>query len=440
MKIIMNILSIIMIVWMSMGCGKEPMPSPCKLPDCSDTIKWVFKQADSLGVMPILWYKVAHAPDTSASHQWCFATEDGVILVNQIQDGYNFPYVRFLDRQTGEEKWYWDGLKSDYYSDIQYISERNLLMVKQGNKNAILNTKTGEVLMNTSLPQEAELLNSPKGRILGEYFYTSIMKRQNDSKNTIDYSTVMRTRIDDGNSWEKLYTLYDNEIAGYTPDFNNTELWMHPNTGDSILLINNRLFHWENYQIGKPFSTLERSDVIAYNLSKRKVEWTIDSICKVSSIGTQFLLDRNFMYFHEGDQLTKIDLLNPQKKLYSYFRFGGHGVIDRDNNRIIGQSLGLSSCALDHYQVNWKWSNDDFGSNGLELFEGYIYTADEHGDLYVINATTGKIVFQEYSLGMLPNSYILGMRGRASVDRKHRLLYCSDLWGTYCLKLPERWE
>ncbi|MCO6459977.1 MAG: hypothetical protein J5I59_01120 [Saprospiraceae bacterium] len=430
----------VLMTLMSMGCTKEPMPSPCKLPDCSDTTKWVFDPPDSMGVMPVLWYKLAHGPDTSGSYQWCFATEDGVVLVNEYEEDQNVPYVRFLDRETGEEKWYWDGIKTDSYSDIQFLPDREILMVKDWRKNAVLDVRTGKEMMNVSLPSVPEMLNSPQGRILGNYFFTFIMRRWNNSIGTTDYSFVMRTRIDDGLHWDTLYTLNDYEISGYTPDFSNVELWMHPQTGDSIILINNRLFHWENYQKGKPINTLERSDVIAYNLSKRKVEWTIDSICKVSQLYEQFHIVKNSAFFSSNDRGTAVINLLNGKIIKEDIPAGIH-LLDTVNNELIGRGAERIYRFDEFGNIVKSFDFPDYVNlNGMELFEGYLYFSSYYGDLYVVNATTGKIVFQHFSIAMFVPQSVLGMRGRASVDRKHRLLYCSDLWGTYCLKIPDKWE
>jgi len=422
------------------GCMKHPIPSPCKLPDCSDTVKYTFKQPDSFGSLPILWYKIAHAPDTSASNQWCFATEEGVILVNTLEDQYNTPYVRFLDRVTGEEKWYWNNLKGDSYSDIQYMEDRNLLMIKFWRNNAVLNTANGVELFSSTLPDNFET-SSPNGQVIGNYFYTSLLKNNSDPKTGTDYAKVIRTRLDDGKSWETIYTRTENEINGFTPYFHNMKLWIHPNTQDSIILINNRMYHWERHMDYGPNSGVERTDVIAYNLSKRKVEWVIDSICKSSSINDPFLIIGNSAFFKEGNYFSKIDLLNHDNQYFKYKDFGGGAIYDSINNNIIGMSLGISSVSVNSQHINWSLSNPSMTNQGdIELFEGYIYVLDPHEELYVINATTGKIVFKQFSLGMLPGRSILGMRGRASIDRVNRLLYCSDLWGTYCLKLPDKWE
>ena len=77
--------------------------------------------------------------------------------------------------------------------------------------------------------------------------------------------------------------------------------------------------------------------------------------------------------------------------------------------------------------MDWNYSKD-------------IYTQDDGGDLYVFNASTGKIVFQHFSQAMFVPQSVLGMDGRCSVDKEHRLLYAADKYGVYCMKLPEKWE
>ena len=423
------------------SCTPEPLPkpNPCKLPDCSDTIKYVWKRPDSLGPMKIMWYSIGHTSDTSYCAEWNYATEDGVIAVRPLATGSGKTYIRKLDKETGNEKWYWDGINTDAYSDIQYVPERNLMMVKQWSKNALINTSVGSPLFNTVIPQQYETSN-PKGTVIGDYFYISSITQDRNSGKKHEFSKLLRTRIDDGKNWEEIYTINDYDKQGYGPNIYNVALWINPSSGDSILLLNVRLYHWERAAQGADPTTLERSDVVAYNLSRRKVEWTIDSICKVSEVGENFKLDGNIMYFNTGDRFLKIDLLNPKQILYSYDMFGGYAKIDKSNDRMFGLSLGISSVALSHKQVNWKYDNPGFAAKGLELFEGYIYTVNEHYNLMVFNAGTGKIVFQHFSVPMFVPQSVLGMMGRCSVDRKNRLLYCSDRYGVYCLKLPDKWE
>ena len=425
----MKTIYLLMTLWIAWGCTKQPMPSPCLYPDCRDTVKWVFHRPDSFGIMPVQWYTLGHTPDTGYCAEICFSVPEGVIAIRPSATGLKpRAYVRLLDRETGKEIWYFDGINTTSYSDYQVIPDRHLVMVKQWSKNAIIDIRTGIPLFNTELPPDLEVSN-PKGRIIGDFFYVSATK---DNGRIHEFTRVLRTPIHDGTNWEEIYRLNAKDIGGYSPNIYNIGIWQNPQTTDSILLFNTRMLHWTT---GK-----ERSDVVAYNLSQRRVEWTIDSICKVSNVGTNFIIDDNYMYFNEGRQLSKIDLMNPQVKIYSYTDFGGYGIIDKPNNRMIGYSLGISSCALDHKEVNWKWDDPDFGGNGLELFEGYIYTQDDGGDLYVFNATTGKIVFQHFSQAMFVPQSILGMHGRCSVDKEHRLLYAADKYGVYCMKLPEKWE
>ena len=423
------------------SCTPEPLPkpNPCKLPDCSDTIKYVWKRPDSLGLMKILWYTLGHSIDTGSTSDWCYAVDDGVISICQSAYGMNKPYVRKLDQNTGKELWYWDGMPVDHYTDVGYYPDRNLIYVKNRRYDAVINTVNGEILNNTTEPYEWAFKNI-KGAIIGDYYYTSVYQKQPNVKDTGDYAQLIRIPIGTENAWEKVYTLWQSKVNGYSPNIGNIALWINPHTLDSIILLNVRMYHWERAAQGADPSTLERSDVVAYNLSKRKVEWTIDSICKVSEVGENFKLDGNIMYFNTGDRFLKIDLLNPKQILYSYDMFGGYAIIDKSNDRMFGLSLGISSVALSHKQVNWKYDNPGFAAKGLELFEGYIYTVNEHYNLMVFNAGTGKIVFQHFSEAMFVPQSVLGMMGRCSVDKKNRLLYCSDRYGVYCLKLPDKWE
>ena len=156
MKIITHLLIFCLIILLGSGCEKDPLPDPwpCKLPDCSDTIKG-YVRPDHLGDLPIVWYTIAKRPDTLQSSLLSFATEDGVITVNTLDYG-NSIYVRKLAREDGREMWYWDNLKADSYTDVHYYPERHLLLVKNWYSHAVINTQTGEEIINIRLPAELE--------------------------------------------------------------------------------------------------------------------------------------------------------------------------------------------------------------------------------------------------------------------------------------------
>ncbi|MCO6460952.1 MAG: hypothetical protein J5I59_06080, partial [Saprospiraceae bacterium] len=298
MKSIVFIFGLITLI--GIGCTKEPMPIPCIGRNCDkDTTKHVFHPADSFGVMPILWYQKGHGPDTTSCSELCFATDYGVIGVNSLAIGSYKAYVRLLDRDTGKELWYWDKMPEDHYTDIQFLPERGVIALKYRYFDIMLDIRTGQEIMNVVEPSELKYKTN-NFAIIGDYYYTSVYNKSNNPYAVEDSATLIRTEIGNSNRWEKLYTLSERDIAGYTPYFMNLKFWQNPYTLDTIILINTPMFHWERYATNGWDGSLERSDIIAYNLTKRKVEWKIDSICKVSDNGSQFILDGNYMYFNTG--------------------------------------------------------------------------------------------------------------------------------------------
>lgn len=431
---------IITILALLYSCTPEPLPKPfpCKLPDCSDTVKYVWKRPDSLGQLKILWYSMGHSVDTSYTDEWCYATEDGVITICPSSLGRNRAYVRKLDRMSGRELWFWDGINTDSYSDVQFVGDRNLCIVKQWSHNAILDINSGTPLFNTVIPAQYETSN-PEGTIEGNYFYISSITQDRNSGKGHEFSKLLRTRIDDGKSWEEIFTINDYDKDGYGPNIYNVAQWINPNTLDTILLLNVRLYHWERAAQGADPSTLERSDVVAYNLSKRKVEWSADSVCKVSQVVNAMHILNNKLYFETDVGTSIIDLLQKGKILKNVY--AGIDFIDEPNDRIIGRIDGDIVIFDTNLLIMKRIRNQNyFATNNLELFENNIYTVNLHDSLFVYNINSGKKVYQHFSVAMFVPQSILGMMGRCSVDKKNRLLYCSDRYGVYCLQLPDKWE
>jgi len=429
----------LIILMMAGSCTKEPLPSHCKLPDCSDTIKYVWKRPDSLGLLPILWYTLGHTSDTSKTGDWCYATDDGVITVCPLSFGPNRAYVRKLDRVTGKEVWYWDKIPLDHYTDVGYYSDRNISFVKNRDYDAVIDCNKGNNILFEIEPSYLRYKNT-KGAIIGDYYYTSVFEEQKNVTDTGDYAQLIRMKLSSESGWEKIYTLWQNKVDGFSPDIKNITIWIDPRTQDSILLLNARLYHWERAAQGADPSTLERSDVIAYNLSKRKVQWTIDSICKVSQINESMHILNNRLYMETDMGVTIVDLLNNgniiRKNVYA-----GIDITDIDSKRIIGRIDGDIVVFNKDLNIIQRIKNEEyFAPMHMEYFEDYIYAVNPSNKLFVFSLKSNKIVFQNFSLAMFVPQSILGMEGRCSVDRVHRLLYCSDFWGTYCLKLPDKWE
>jgi hypothetical protein len=423
-------LYIILMIMMALGCTKQPMPSPCLYPDCRDTVKWVFHRPDSFGIMPVQWYTLGHTPDTSYCAEICFSVPEGVIAIRPSANGLKpRAYVRLLDRETGEEIWYWDKMPVDHYTHYQFYPERNMILVKYWYYDAILDISTGQEILYEKEPKEL-WYKATIGAIIGDYYYTSVYYESNSPADTSDYAQLIRMKLGTSGQWEKVFTRYENTTKGYSSSFYNIGYWINPYTQDSILLINDRL----KMRNG---AWKERSDVVAYNLSQRRVEWTIDSITKVSDLG-DFITEGNYLFFPDRSKLKKINLLSPQESICEANTYGGYGL--SNGRHLISQSLGINTINKDDCSTLWEYNDKNFSANGLELFEGYIYTQDDGGDLYVFNATTGKIVFQHFSQAMFVPQSVLGMDGRCSVDKEHRLLYAADKYGVYCMKLPEKWE
>ena len=426
----MKTIYLLMILWIALGCTKQPMPSPCLYPDCRDTVKWVFHRPDSFGIMPVQWYTLGHTPDTSHCAEICFSVPEGVIAIRPLANGLKpRAYVRLLDRETGEEIWYWDKMPVDHFTHYQFYPERNMILVKYWYYDAILDISTGQEILYEKEPKEL-WYKATIGAIIGDYYYTSVYYESNSPADTSDYAQLIRMKLGTSGQWEKVFTRYENTTKGYSSSFYNIGYWINPYTQDSILLINDRL----KMRNG---AWKERSDVVAYNLSQRRVEWTIDSITKVSDLG-DFITEGNYLFFPDRSKLKKINLLSPQELICEANTYSGYG---RSNGRyLISQSLGINAINKDDCSTLWEYNDKSFSANGLELFEGYIYTQDDGGDLYIFNANTGKIVFQHFSQAMFVPQSILGMHGRCSVDKEHRLLYAADKYGVYCMKLPEKWE
>ncbi len=438
MKIIVNYLIFSILILLGSGCNKDPLPDPwpCKLPDCSDTIKPGYVRPDHLGVLPIVWYTTAKSPDTLRAQLLSFATEDGVITINNLEYG-NSIYVRKLAREDGRELWYWDNLKADHYTDVHYYPERHLLLVKYWYYHAVINTQTGEEIINMRLPAELGL-KEPRADLIGDYIYTGTLFKDNDVKKDTDWARIYRIHIYTGKI-EEVYYRDEKEVKGFTPYFENFALWVQPQSGDSIILINNRMYHWERYFELGANGGVDRTDLIAFNLNKRKVEWIRDSICAVSSNSYPFVVEGNDLYY-KAPFIAKLDLFQNGKTNWNIKNFGYTFSEDLSHGIIIGETKeGIGAVDKESGALQWSTPIPDLVCRGYGINKDYMYFSSPSGNIYGANINTGKIVYSEFPGNMVFRGNH-GCDGSASVDKEHNLLYFSDSYGTYCLKLPDMWD
>src|SRR5690606_1345264 len=142
----------------------------------------------------------------------------------------------------------------------------------------------GSSLRIVSLDNES--FASPDGQLLSDDYYATL-RSTDDQK-----SRLIRTSFDDFDNWKTVYQLNrGSETGNSIPNIQSYNLWINPNSGDSILIFQHRM------------AIPDRVDVVAYNLRTLEIEWKHENLTKNgNSNHQQIFIHDNKAYF--GGSLT----------------------------------------------------------------------------------------------------------------------------------------
>ena len=154
-------------------------------------------------------------------------------------------------------------------------------------------------------------------------------------------------------------TLYAKDLNRFNQAIDNVALWMQPQTGNSILLLNCRMIN--GYKLGKnlPGGT-ERSDFKTFNLGTRKVEWSLDSISRVSSVVNSIIVIGNTAIFKCANSYVYcLDLLHQGAVLWKVPTIGSDQIFDiPEQDLIMDVENVLKAIDPSTGVINWQ-NNDD---------------------------------------------------------------------------------
>lgn len=295
-----------------------------------------------------------------------------------------------------------------------------------------IDAESGDILWHTFVDRTDKRM----GRI-GEYLYKPKMLIDHGSHDTIN--AVIRFNMQNGDTSEVFRYAMGNSIkmniaqpTGYTKQ-----------NGDVLLISNVRGFRSPNHLDG----ALNRSDVIAYNLTTGNMEWVIENYAQSSSTysyaptvdqknGRIYFLGQCTAYCVDAETGNSI-------WEYSISGCGGmhtSGVLLHNNMAYISAN-DFSFHAVNAATGDRVWVTEDVNASPTPMtyYNGMIFNVSWGlASLVALDAYTGEIIWQERSPEDMDeastNFYSIG----CTVDPETGRVYAPDFDYMYCFEPPER--
>jgi outer membrane protein assembly factor BamB len=394
------------------SCKKETLP-PIPYPSDKDFHKKVVKY------QPI-WQIPLH-PDTSFVYYNVNHLEDDILVIGGMNQDQ--AYYKGIDVRTQEVLWEHINPSLGRYSNPLFAKGK--VYLQSSGYFVCLDRATGELEMEVKLPS-IEFANI-FGIILGDHHYQCFRYRDNSK------AWIGRSSLDDLTKWDTLYAIRRGvDIGQSRPNIQSFNLWIHPESQDSILLFQHRM------------SMPNRVDVVAWNLSKKRVLWKRENLTSLgNSTASQMNVINNKTYFMGGTALHCLDLFTG-KTLWQWDHPSGiNGLIltqplyDPDRNVLFVRDMVTELRAFDPETGEVLWHNKDTGANNsdlgqMSLFNDVIYFTND-AKLWAVDALNGETIWEEPTYYSTIN---YRFTSGVSIDTQRNLLYTSDQQWLYGIPLP----
>ena len=393
-----------------LSCHKEPIP--CDVPACnSDTIP----AEDS---MKLLWSSEIN-PEGNRSRADLYLQNDHLIINNN----FNTPSANILyfDTISREIKWEWKERISDKFHTINY--DEDYIYIKDGRELFSVDIQSGTTQW--AFKDTVELASY--GSLIDEYYYLGGFPKAAGNRSL---SAFRRIHKNNGMDWEELIVFDRGDFDNFTIFFQSPNLWMHPNTNDSILIIPVRMVEFDR--------NLRRSDLIAYNLNTREILWQVEDFTSIVSVD-QPIIHNGHVFVKNTREIFAFNLMNgslvwKHTETNQWANYGGGRLQVIDGKLVLGEISGSVVYALDPMTGNVIWRHEkDFGfatcKSDIVHYKNYIIIAN-FDKLDVFDVRDGKHVYQV-------RNTVRRFRGRMALDEANRKLYVPEESQIVAYELPE---
>ncbi len=347
-----------------------------------------------------------------------FSEGDMVIVTGSTN---TFTFVNAYSKSTGILMWE-RKFSQRYFSSA--VLENGNLVLQSWKDILLIEVQSGTVIHDYK--QAVDNVAHTFGQLLGNYYYYTRVNN-NESK-----AWLVRSHISDFSQWETVYELNrGEETGGSRPNIESYNLWIHPETNDSIILFQHRM------------AFPDRVDIVAWNHRKKNILWRHNHISPIrNSSYKQIMILKDKAYFsassvfycfdmRTGEIIWKFDHPSGINSMLYY-----SPVYAESENAIILKDDGdmLFSFDADTGEVNWSFNNRGASSvsAGSPVYHNGVVYYCTAGKLFAVVAATGKVLLRESS-----SIDIYNFRGDLALDRDNDILYAMDGRRIYAIKTLE---
>lgn len=406
----MRLLIFVFFLLFVISCQKEPIT--CEVPECNqDSIPG----KDS---MKLLWESVIN-PNGNTSFADLYLQDDHLIINNN----FNTPSANILyfDTTSREVKWEWKERISDKYHTFNIDNEN--IYIKDGRELFSINIPSGTTQW--AFRDTVELASF--GSLIGDNYYLGAWPKASGDRSI---SSFRRINNNNGVDWEELISFDRADFDNFTIFFQSPNLWMDPNTNDSILIIPVRMVEFDR--------NLRRSDLIAYNLNTREIVWQVEDFTGIVSVD-QPIIHNGHVYVKNTREIFAFNLMDGSlawkyTETNQWANYGGGRLQVIDNKLILGEISGSVVYALDPITGSVIWRHEkDFGfatcKSDIIHYKSYIIISN-FDKLDVFDVRDGTHV---HKIRLTVRRF----RGRMALDEANRKLYVPEDSQIVAYELPE---
>jgi outer membrane protein assembly factor BamB len=354
-------------------------------------------------------------------------SQTGSIFYTKIFGGPN-DVVACRDGLTGKVNYTWQDPIDIYDGEKISMLEcyRDALVVGSYHEFNVLDARTGNRIWKTDAQTQGGT-GSNRSAIIDEYIYhtRSITNDRN--------AYLVKTHYLSGR-WDTLFSIFPHK-AYVRFSVSNWGVWQHPITRDSILL-----FGVINSNNG---ATINQVDFVAFNMTKRKVEWQVEDFEPNGYCATQAptLVAGNKAYFLGAVTLFCFDLLTGKIAWTKTYNNQGQVAIAEHlqfttpiiaQNMLIIKPLSRRMFAYDLETGAEKWAITNGGQDAWDVqeYKGYLFMPSyQEGDIWVHRVSDGAFVTKIVAPGDVK------ITQQIEIDQDKGLLYTTNDGSSMCFKL-----
>ena len=361
---------------MDIPCSEDPCASDaCTPQDCTDVNDSTFLGLDTL------W---ASKPNLIKGAVKQIVQSDQYIFLNLIlPQGYD---VQCYSKENGSLQWNFNSYPTEWLGDMHYDDYSDRLILQDRNTIISLNPYNGEKITQKSVFEgEQRSGTGAFGKILDGYYYIPM------ETNNRTVGGAVRSKTTDLENWEWAYQITQSEVDGIEPSTDSYNLWIHPETGDEILLLQHRMAFWQ-----------KRIDLVAYNMTADSMYWWHKDIEPAGNSNIrQIQIFKDRAYFQGSRTIHAVNMMDGTYQ-WKYedteksfvcchsivYAKSENLVIDNYSND--SDDSGLMAWDADNGNLRWSNNVGNYQAGFKEYYNSFVIQAD--GYLRVYNASGGRLI------------------------------------------------